>query len=113
VLLAHACSLCLRPGPDCNRAVFQQLEVDYCLQRPRNDVWPSRAQQVPVVRLFGVNDAGVQGRPLLCVQLATASVGFKSALRLVCVPLWEQSQGQQHRCTLHCTGAVACTQDAA
>jgi hypothetical protein len=39
--------------------VFQQLEVDYCLQRPRNDVWPSRAQQVPVVRLFGVNDAGV------------------------------------------------------
>ena len=40
------------------RTVFQQLEVDYCLQRPRNDVWPSRAQQVPVVRLFGVNDAG-------------------------------------------------------
>jgi hypothetical protein len=42
-----------------SHSVFQQLEVDYCLQRPRNDVWPSRAQQVPVVRLFGVNDAGV------------------------------------------------------
>eukprot|EP00882_Tetradesmus_deserticola_P012278 GHRQ01013012.1.p1 GENE.GHRQ01013012.1~~GHRQ01013012.1.p1 ORF type:complete len:524 (+),score=217.75 GHRQ01013012.1:79-1650(+) len=38
--------------------VFQQLEVDYCLQRPRQDVWPTRAQQVPVVRMYGVNDAG-------------------------------------------------------
>jgi hypothetical protein len=39
-------------------AVFQQLEVDYCLQRPRQDMWPTRAQQVPVVRMYGVNDAG-------------------------------------------------------
>ncbi|WIA42723.1 hypothetical protein OEZ86_008668 [Tetradesmus obliquus] len=38
--------------------VFQQLEVDYCIQRPRQDIWPTRAQQVPVVRMFGVNDAG-------------------------------------------------------
>jgi hypothetical protein len=38
--------------------VFQQLEVDYCLQRPRQDIWPTRAQQVPVVRMYGVNDAG-------------------------------------------------------
>lgn len=44
--------------PQKDSLVFQQLEVDYCLQRPRNDIWPSKAQQVPVVRLFGVNDAG-------------------------------------------------------
>jgi hypothetical protein len=46
-------------------AVFQQLEVDYCIQRPRQDVWPTRAQQVPVVRMFGVNDDGECGTLLL------------------------------------------------
>lgn len=40
--------------------VFQQLEVDYCIQRPRHDIWPTKAQQVPVVRIYGVNDAGRQ-----------------------------------------------------
>ena len=39
-------------------AVFQQLEVDYTVGRPRRDVWPTQAQQVPVVRMYGVNDAG-------------------------------------------------------
>jgi len=39
-------------------AVFQQLEVDYTIGRPRPDVWSTKAQQVPVVRMYGVNDAG-------------------------------------------------------
>jgi hypothetical protein len=43
------------------RAVFQQLEVDYTVGRPRQDVWPTRAGQVPVVRMYGVNDAGERG----------------------------------------------------
>ena len=38
--------------------MFQQLEVDYTIGRPRQDVWPTHAQQVPVVRMYGVNDAG-------------------------------------------------------
>lgn len=40
-------------------AVFQQLEVDYCIQRSRPDIWPTQAKEVPVVRIYGVNDAGV------------------------------------------------------
>ena len=39
-------------------AVFQQLEVDYCITKPRKDVLHTDALQVPVVRLYGVNDAG-------------------------------------------------------
>jgi hypothetical protein len=51
-------SCCVWASPAAAAAVFQQLEVDYCLQRPRQDVSPTRAQQVPVVRMYGVNDAG-------------------------------------------------------
>jgi hypothetical protein len=43
--------------------VFQQLEVDYTVGRPRPDVWPTAASQVPVVRMFGVNDAGERRAP--------------------------------------------------
>eukprot|EP00775_Hariotina_reticulata_P002392 gene2392-2696_t len=45
-------------NPEKDSLVFQQLEVDYCLQRPRRDIWPTPANQVPVVRMYGVNDAG-------------------------------------------------------
>jgi hypothetical protein len=41
--------------------VFQQLEVDYCITKPRQDVHQTQALQVPVVRLYGVNDAGKVG----------------------------------------------------
>lgn len=49
---------CGPPYPPLTRAVFQQLEVDYTVGRPRTDVWPTQAKQVPVVRMYGVNDAG-------------------------------------------------------
>lgn len=49
----------VRPAP-CHPwpTVFQQLEVDYTVGRPRQDVWATQATQVPVVRMYGVNDAG-------------------------------------------------------
>eukprot|EP00877_Chromochloris_zofingiensis_P014352 jgi/Chrzof1/9170/Cz03g38170.t1 len=50
------------PVTPLNRAtqslVFQQLEVDYCIGKPRQQMWPTQARQVPIVRMFGVNDAG-------------------------------------------------------
>ena len=45
--------------PHLTPAVFQQLEVDYyiCDPRPGMDRNPD-LKQVPVVRMYGVNDAG-------------------------------------------------------
>lgn len=48
--------LCHLPGA----AVFQQLEVDYTHGRPRTDIAETGAREVPVVRMFGTNDAGAE-----------------------------------------------------
>ena len=39
-------------------AVFQQLDVDYTLSKPHATLSTVRAKRVPVIRLFGVTEAG-------------------------------------------------------
>jgi hypothetical protein len=78
-LFIHFVLSCPFPPP----AVFQQLEVDYCIQRPRPDVWAGYAQNAkdaPVVRLYGVNDAGERR---LCIPVA----GLLPCLDADAVPL--------------------------
>ncbi|KAI8471465.1 MAG: DNA polymerase delta subunit one [Monoraphidium minutum] len=75
----------LRPAapnlqPGCDALVFQQLEVDYTVGKPRKDVWPTNAQLVPVVRMYGVNDAGNS----VCVFVH----GFEPYFFCECPPHW-------------------------
>lgn len=66
-------------------AVFQQLEVDYCLQQPRQDIWPTNAAEVPVVRMFGVNDAGaVLAQVTMCTHIAAVGRGQDHAAAWHC-----------------------------
>ena len=44
--------------PSKDRLVFQQLEVDYSSGPPSQQYYPSDLQEVPILRMFGVNELG-------------------------------------------------------
>ena len=47
-----------RPTLPAPAAVFQQLEVDYTFGKPHPVYYPSDLREVPIVRMFGVTEAG-------------------------------------------------------
>ena len=44
--------------PSTHRLVFQQLDVDYTSGPPNQQLYPSDLVEVPIVRMFGVNEHG-------------------------------------------------------
>lgn len=40
-------------------AVFQQMEVDYIIGRPNKDVHLTDLAEVPIIRMYGVTESGV------------------------------------------------------
>ena len=41
-------------------AVFQQLEVDYIIGHPNRDVQVTDLTEVPIIRMYGVTESGMQ-----------------------------------------------------
>ena len=54
--------------PSKDRVVFQQLEVDYFSGAPNQKHYPSDLQEVPILRMFGVNELGKSTHPLFSYQ---------------------------------------------
>jgi DNA polymerase delta subunit 1 len=50
-------------NPATDRLVFQQLEVDYNMGSPDPQFYPTDLKEVPVIRMFGVNEHGGSSAP--------------------------------------------------
>jgi hypothetical protein len=55
-----------QPAPLClscaiTFAAFQQLEVDYYIGAPNQQVFPTDLQETPIIRMYGVTEQGMDG----------------------------------------------------